>query len=108
MTRSLNVRRLLAHLALGLLLLFAQHHATRHWLSHAVEATHAKEQGGPAGEHCIDCDALVAFGAALPTPQAVVPIPIEFEPIRLPTLHPALLLAAASVAYLSRAPPNLR
>lgn len=108
MYRPLNLRRLLAHIALGLLLLFAQQHATRHWLSHAVEATHAKIQGAPEGEHCVDCDALTAFGAALPTPQGAPPIAVEFEQVRLQTMQPVLLLAAALAAYLSRAPPSLR
>lgn len=107
MTRPLNVRRLVPHIALGLLL-FALQYATHHWLAHAIEATHARNQGPPVGEHCIDCDALTAFGAALPTTQAVVPLPVEFEPVRLQTMPAALLLAAALAAYRSRAPPSLR
>lgn len=106
MNAALNLRRLLAHVALGLLLLFSQQQATQHWLSHAVEATQAKK-GAPATEHCGTCDGLVAFGAALPALPPALAVPDPFEHVQPLSRLTNPLLAAALVAYLSRAPPAL-
>ena len=104
---SLNLRRLLAHAVLGVLLVFGQQHAVRHWLSHAVEATQAKGKGAPSDSHCSECDGLVAFGSAISAPAApVAPVAefgIEFSP-KVETVAP---VAAAVAGYQSRAPPVL-
>ena len=104
---ALNLRRLLAHVALGLLLLFSQQHAVQHWLSHAVEATSAKNQSAPAAEHCEDCDGLVAFGAALPAPPPTFTFLDGFEHVQPVFRLTQPVLATTPVAYLSRAPPTL-
>jgi len=106
MNAALNLRRLLAHVALGLMLLFSQQHATQHWLSHAVEATQAKK-GAPATEHCDACDGLVAFGAALPAPPPALVVPDPFDHVQPLFRLTVPSLATALVAYLSRAPPAL-
>jgi len=107
MNAALNLRRLLVHAALGLLLLFSQQHATQHWLSHAVEASHAKNQSAPAAEHCEACDGLVAFAAALPAPPPEFAVLDGFEHAQPLVRLTPLLLATPLVAYLSRAPPAL-
>jgi hypothetical protein len=105
MNNTLNLRRLLAHVALGLLLLFSQQHAVQHWLSHAVEAT--KNQSAPAAEHCEACDGLVAFGAALPAPPPAFTVFDGFEHVQPVIRLTQPVLATSPVAYLSRAPPTL-
>ncbi|MDQ2779495.1 MAG: hypothetical protein M3Y32_08060, partial [Pseudomonadota bacterium] len=83
---KLKPRRLLAVAVLGLLLLFGQQHATRHWLSHAIDATHAKAPGSVPQPHCDACDGLAAFGAAMPAPLVVLPpAPAPIEGVELPT-----------------------
>jgi predicted transporter len=102
---ALNLRRLLAHVVLGLLLLFSQQHAVQHWLTHAVEAT--KNQSAPAAEHCEACDGLVAFGAALPAPPPSFTVFDGFEHVQPVIRLTQPVLATSPVAYLSRAPPTL-
>ena len=104
---TLNLRSLLAHAVLGLLLLFGQQQAIRHWSSHAVKATPATTQGAPAEIHCDACDGLAAFGAALPAPAFALPaVPLR-EQTGLPTSDISAPATAAATGYLSRAPPVL-
>ena len=104
---TLNLRRLFAHAVLGVLLLFGQSHATRHWLSHAIEATHAKAQGIPAETHCNACDGLVAFGASLPAPAAAPPLTLESAQAGPPTRNLSAPATAIATGYRSRAPPAI-
>ena len=100
-----GLQRLLARLALGLCLLASQQHAIAHWLSHAVAATHAKAPGAPAGEHCADCDSLVAFEASPTAASVQLPPAPAFAQARVAARHAAPPAAAAPPVYLSRAPP---
>ena len=101
-------RRLLAHLALGLLLLGAQQHGMGHWLSHAIDATHAKAPGSPSHPHCADCDGLIALAAALPGGSVATPLlPAIGESVPAAPLR-SLRDALAPAAYRSRAPPARR
>lgn len=104
---TLNLRRLLAHAVLGLLLLFGQQYASRHWLSHAIEATHAKTQGAPADISCNVCDSLAAFGAALPTAALALSVVSESGQTGLPTWDISAPATAIATGYLSRAPPAM-
>ena len=99
--------RLLAHLALGLFLLASQQHAVAHWLSHAIDATHAKAPGAPASEHCDDCAGLIAFGAALACAEVAIPPTPAFGDTAPVTPLPPTPVAVSPAAYLSRAPPEL-
>ena len=100
-----GLQRLLARLALGLCLLASQQHAIAHWLSHAVAATHAKAPGAPAGDHCADCDSLVAFEASSTAASLPLPPAPAFTQARLVVRPAAPPAVAAPPVYLSRAPP---
>lgn len=102
---TLNPRRLLAHAVLAMLLLLGQHTATRHWLSHAIEATQAKVSGIPAQTHCDDCDGLVAFGAALPTLALALPLVTDLDNVERVAASPSAPDIARPTGYLLRAPP---
>ena len=104
---TLNLRRMLAHVVLGLLLLFGQQNATQHWLSHAIEEIHAKAHGSPPPAHCDVCDGLAAFGAAIPGSAFAHLLAFQAELTALPT--PAAIEPARAFAtgYQSRAPPVL-
>jgi len=101
----LTLRRLLAHAVLGLLLVFGQQYAARHWLSHAIEAAQSNAKGAPAGSHCSECDGLVAFGAALTSPPAPAAPVLEFDAGIAPAPESVAPVAATTTGYLSRAPP---
>lgn len=105
-----NLRKLLAHAVLGLLLLLGQHYATRHCLSHAIEAiqakaTQAKATGTPAQTHCDECDGLVAFGAALPALAGTLSLVTDFGNVQVFAPSPSAPVIAALSGYWSRAPP---
>ena len=102
-----ELRRLLAHAVLAVLLLAGQQHATRHWLSHTIEATQAKATGTPVHTHCDECDGLVAFGAALPTPICAFPPVTDFDNAQVFAASPSAPDTATPIGYLSRAPPTL-
>ena len=103
-TPSLNT--LLSRGVLALLLLFAQQHAVLHWLSHSIEATHAKA-GTPTGaDHCDECLGLAAMGAGATSSAPLLPLAAARHAI---AAH--LLLAQAPqllrLGFHSRAPPIL-
>ncbi|HEY4081620.1 MAG TPA: hypothetical protein VGM81_13080 [Burkholderiaceae bacterium] len=99
----MNLRRWLAHVVLGLLLLFSQQHAAQHWLAHAIEATHAK--GAPSQSHCDECDALSAFTGAMPAPAHALPVVLVTRYVATAAVElPAPEVPFVS-AYRSRAPP---
>lgn len=104
---TLNLRKLLAHVVLGLLLVFGQQLSTRHWLSHAIEATHVKVSGTPAQTHCDECDGLVSFGAALPTLAGVLSLATDLDHVQSIATSPSAPDIATRKGYLSRAPPAL-
>ena len=104
---TLNLRRLLAHAVLGLMLLFGQQLSTRHWLSHAIEATHAKAGGTPAQTRCDECDGLVSFGAALPTLDGALSLVTDLDHVQSIATRPSAPDIATRTGYLSRAPPAL-
>ncbi len=98
-------KRLLARGLLALLLLFAQQAASLHWLSHAIDATHAKaSQGQAPSEHCDECLALGALGAAAPASPFVVPAAAGADPWRAAP-HEATPSTPLRLAFRSRAPP---
>ena len=101
------LKNILARGLLALALLFAQQTAALHWLSHAVESTHAKAGiGSAAGEHCDDCLALSALGAAATSADNALAAAAARHALPAPT--PAVPPAAAlRLAYRSRAPPIL-
>ena len=101
------LKNLLARGLLALALLFAQQHAALHWLSHAVAATHAKPGGGSAaGEHCDECLALSALGAAATGTDAPL-LPAGVAHHALVAASPvAISPAALRLAFQSRAPPT--
>ena len=100
-----NLRRLLASLMLGVLLILGQQHAARHWLEDAVKAARAEGKSAPAKIHCAECDGLVALGAGMPAPAvAMMMLPLPTRATPLAALLPGRT-AAAIPAYSSRAPP---
>jgi len=104
---SLNLRRLLAHAVLGVLLLFGQQHAMRHWLSHGIEAAQSMGKGAPTGSHCSECDGLVSFGAAISAPPAPAARLPDFAGDFSPKAEVVAPVAATATGYRSRAPPVL-
>ena len=91
---------------LALALLFAQQTAALHWLSHAVEATHAKAGLPTPLEHCDECVALAGLGAAAASTTPLLPTSFAQHALcAVPLATPSL--AAARLAYRSRAPPIL-
>jgi len=116
-----NLSTLLARSVLVLVLLFAQHQAATHWLSHTAEslAKHgdssvpkhgdssvAKHGGSSPAEHCDECLALGALGTA--NTSAALTLPVCGAHHALMALPPAACTPAAlSLAYRSRAPPTL-
>lgn len=105
-----NLNTLLARGVLALVLLFAQHQAATHWLTHgsgtSSESTLAKHGGGSAAEHCDECLALSALGAAATPVAPALPAcsaQHALHELTAPTDTPVAL----SLGYLSRAPPTL-
>jgi hypothetical protein len=92
---------------LAVALLFAQQTAALHWLSHAIEATHAKASSGSVpADHCDECLALGALGSA--APSSYFPTPLVAAQHALVAVPPATLtLALLRLAFRSRAPPIL-
>jgi len=100
------LKTLLGRGLLALALLFAQQTAALHWLSHAVEATHAKASNQAPSEHCDECLALAGLGAAAASSTPV--LPASFAQHALYALPPAAASPAAlRLAFHSRAPPIL-
>jgi hypothetical protein len=101
------ISRLAARGVLALLLLFAQQHAVLHWLSHSIEATHAKAAGSPAAnDHCDDCLGMTALGAG-----ATSSAPLLVPSCAQHSLAAVVALASAPpllrLGFRSRAPPIL-
>ena len=109
--RNFAVRGLLGNLAarvlLALTFLFAQQTASLHWLSHAIEATHAKAGAGSVPqEPCDECQALGALDATAPVAGITLPIvsarhALAASPVATPSP------TALRLAFRSRAPPIL-
>ena len=102
-----HLRGLLAHMALALLFLLAQHHAGKHWLAHAVESVLHHDASAPTPSPCSDCDGVAAFGAALPTPEAAPPVRLDLVQADAVAGATAWLMAADAAVYESRAPPAM-
>jgi len=101
-----NLNTLLARGVLALVLLFAQHQAATHWLSHTAESKFAKHGGSSPAEHCDECLALGALGTAATDAAPAMPVcGVQHVLVALPV--PACTPAALSLAYRSRAPPTL-
>ena len=100
------LRALLARTCLAVMLLFAQQHATLHWLSHAIEATNKAGHVPPPGDHCDQCAGLTAFGAAMTSLGVSLPASLGHEALSAAPQARAVALAPL-YAYLSRAPPAL-
>ena len=104
--RPLLLNSLLARGVLALMLLFAQAQSATHWLSHVAEAKHAKPGGSTPAEHCDECLALSALGAA--ATSAAPPLPPSAAHHALAVLPASSATpAAAWPAFQSRAPPTL-
>jgi len=104
-TRS-SLKRLLSRGLLALALLFAQQQAALHWLSHAIDATHAKASHSAPSEHCDECLTLGALGAGATSSSPT--LPISFAQHALTTTTAAVdSPAALRLAFRSRAPPIL-
>jgi hypothetical protein len=101
-----SLKTLLGRGLLALALLFGQQHAALHWLSHAVEATHAKAGTPAADEHCDECLALAGLGAAAPSAAPSFPASVAQHALQAP---PAVAVAPAALrlGFHSRAPPIL-
>jgi hypothetical protein len=98
---------LLARAVLAVVLLFAQQTAALHWLSHAIEATHAKVETGTApADHCDECLALGALGSATPSTPITIPLGTAQHSL---AAQPSdiLTIALLRLAFRSRAPPTL-
>ncbi|MES3012182.1 MAG: hypothetical protein V4750_00425 [Pseudomonadota bacterium] len=96
-----------ARALLALAFLFAQQTASLHWLSHAIDATHAKSGAGSApAEHCDECLTLSALDAAAASHAGSLPIAAAQHPLRAPT-GAAPSPTALRLAFRSRAPPIL-
>lgn len=94
-------------IALALAFLFAQQTASLHWLSHAIDATHAKAgKSVPAPDHCDECLTLSALGAGATSHSAGLPAPTAQHALLASTAAVASP-AALQLAFRSRAPPVL-
>ena len=104
--RPLLLNSLLARGVLALMLLFAQAQSATHWLSHVAEAKHAKPGGTTPAEHCDECLALSALGAAAPSSAPALPPGTAHHVL---AVLPALVATPATAwpAFHSRAPPIL-
>ena len=109
-----NLNTLLVRGVLALVLLFAQHQAATHWVTHwatpgsgsSSESKLGKHAGGSAAEHCDECLALGALGAAATAAApALLACSAQHALQALPA--PTNAAAALSLGYLSRAPPTL-
>ena len=112
----MNAMRLLRHplkklFACGLLalaLLISQRQAELHWLSHAIDAAHAKTGSAlTPSEYCGVCLAMDALGAGACAGPARAPAPCvsRHEAISRPFASPPS--TALRLAFHSRAPPIL-
>lgn len=97
---------LLACCLLALALLISQRQAELHWLSHAIDAAHAKSGSAlTSSEYCGDCLAMDALGAAACASHGSAPAPCfaRYEAVSRPLLaNPS---TALRLAFYSRAPP---
>ena len=100
------LKKLLARCALALLLVFAQQQASLHWLSHAIDATHAKAGSAALADHCDDCLAFAGLAAGATSAQAAPPVaPARHAAIRVPAV--AIAPCPLRLGFDSRAPPIL-
>ncbi|MEP7100468.1 MAG: hypothetical protein ABI781_08160 [Burkholderiales bacterium] len=101
------LKNMLARAFLALAFLFAQQTASLHWLSHAIDATHAKAgKGAPAADHCDECLTLSALGAGAPSSSAALPTGSAQHAL-FASATPVASPAALRLAFRSRAPPTL-
>ena len=101
------LKTLAARSLLALAFVFAQHTAALHWLSHAIEATHAKAGGNATlAEHCDECLGLGALGSAALGGDTVPSFgAVSHAVAAVPAVVPAH--RARRLAFRSRAPPVL-
>jgi hypothetical protein len=100
-------KNILACAFLALAFLFAQQTASLHWLSHAIDGTHATAgKGAPAPDHCDECLALSALGAGATSSSAELPTP-AVQLALFTSATPVASKAALRLAFRSRAPPTL-
>lgn len=109
--KSILARGLLGSLAaravLALAFLFAQHTASLHWLSHAVDATQAKADKSRApADHCDECLTLSALGAGATSGGVELPAAAAQHAL-LASTSAVASPAALRLAFRSRAPPTL-
>ncbi len=100
------VGSVVVRVVLALAFLFAQQTAPLHWLSHAIDATHAKAgKGAPAADHCDECLTLSALGAGATSHSAELPA-LATQHALLAAAAPVAPSAALRLAFHSRAPPT--
>ena len=103
-------KHIVACALLALALLGVQHAATLHWLSHAIDATHAKPDAAPAGaasEHCDACLAFSAFGSAAVASAKFTIGLLGASDSRVAPSDASARPATLRLAFRSRAPPTL-
>jgi hypothetical protein len=91
----------LLHVALAVLLLFAQAHATSHWVAHGV----APSKQTLASDACDECALFASFGSGvLPTLPALPADALHHAAV--PTPQIASAAARPLLRFRSRAPPS--
>jgi hypothetical protein len=99
-------KNVIARTLLAVVFLLAQQTASLHWLSHAIDATHAKASATTTllPDHCDECLTLGALGAAAPSQRAALPVGFALHAL-LAARAAAPSPAALQLAFRSRAPP---
>lgn len=101
------LKNIFARVFLALAFVFAQQSASVHWLSHAIDATHAKAgKGAPALDNCDECLTLSALGVGATSSGTELPAPVAQHTL-FTSAPPVALAAALRLAFRSRAPPAL-
>lgn len=101
-------RRIILHVWLALLLLFAQQGALLHALSHVPGPLPAQSQPDKQLPHSQACDKCVVYGqlgaGVAATPLVIL---VQHGAVALVAVLPAIHFASILRAYFSRAPPRL-
>jgi hypothetical protein len=101
------LRKLLSHVVLAVVLVFAQQGAVLHWLSHSIEASqHKQTQITGLDEHCDECAGLAGLASGLSGPLFMLATsPARHALVGAPAWSSAEPMVV--LAYLSRAPPAI-
>ncbi|MDP9046153.1 MAG: hypothetical protein M3O01_15240 [Pseudomonadota bacterium] len=99
-----RLSRFAARGLLALAFLLAQNTAALHWLSHAIEATHAKPDAGLPGHQCDECVTLGALGAGATSASTALALATAGHSL-FATPHRQPAEVPVRLAFRSRAPP---